>query len=223
MRCGDRPEAGAIRGAACSPTDRAEAMAATGSIGGGECMTADKWRAVRSGAFPAFTIAVAIIAAVAHPASARAQLSVGSPSDPPRVALGAGAFDITPDNGNSSRTAAEFRGEYHFGDVLWFVSPFVGVMATSNAAFYGYGGFGIDINFGPNVVLTPNVAGGFFSRGSGTNLGSWWEFRTGAELAWRFDNMSRLGIAFTHMSNAGLTKRNPGAQSVLLMYSVPLY
>jgi lipid A 3-O-deacylase len=192
-------------------------------LGAGLGLTADQLRALRPAALPALTITLAIIASVALPASAKAQLSVGSPSDPPRVALGAGAFDITPGNSSTAATAAEFRGEYRFGDVLWFVSPFIGVMGTSDAAFYGYGGFGIDINFSPNVVLTPNVAGGFFSRGSGTDLGSWWEFRSGVELAWRFDNMSRLGLAFSHMSNAGLTKQNPGAQSLLLMYSVPLY
>ena len=93
---------------------------------------------------------------------------------------------------------------------------------TSDGAFYGYGGFGIDINFSPNLVLTPNVAGGYFAHGSGINLGSWWEFRSGAEFAWRFEDMSRLGVAVYHTSNAGLTKRNPGAQSVLLLYSVPL-
>lgn len=149
-----------------------------------------------------------------------AQMSIGSSADPPRVAFGAGAFDVNP--GSSGSTAAEFRAEYRFGDVLWFLSPFVGVMGTSDAAFYGYGGFGIDINFGPNIVLTPNVAAGYFSRGSGTNLGSWWEFRSGAELAWRFSDTSRIGVVFTHMSNAGLTERNPGANSVLLMYSMPL-
>ena len=136
----------------------------------GVVLIIDRLRAVRSVALPAATIALAIIASVAHPEPAMAQLSVGSPSDPPRVALGAGAFDITPGDSNTASTAAEFHGEYHFGDVLWFVSPFIGVMGTSDAAFYGYGGFGIDINFGPSVVLTPNVAGGFFSRGSGTNL-----------------------------------------------------
>jgi hypothetical protein len=172
---------------------------------------------------PALTIVLTIIASVARPVSARAQLSIGSPDDPPRAALGAGAFDITPGNSRKAATAAEFRAEYRFGDVLWFVSPFIGVMGTSDTAFYGYGGFGIDINFGPNVVLTPNVAGGFFARGSGTDLGSWWEFRSGVELAWRFSNMSRLGIAFSHMSNSGLTKQNPGAQSLLLIYSLPLY
>jgi hypothetical protein len=171
--------------------------------------------------FARLALAVAI-AGAATPA-ARAQVSVGSPADPPRIALGAGAFDVTPSAHNrQGGTAAELRAEYRFGDVLWSVSPFMGVQGTSDAAFYGYGGFGIDVNFGPNIVLTPNVAAGYFSRGSGTDLGSWWEFRSGAEIAWRFDNMSRLGVAVHHMSNAGLTKRNPGEQSVLLLYSVPL-
>ena len=62
----------------------------------------------------------------------------------------------------------------------------------------------------------------YFARGSGHHLGSWREFRTGAEFAWRFADMSRLGVAVHHTSNAGLTKRNPGEQSILLMYSVPL-
>jgi hypothetical protein len=154
--------------------------------------------------------------------SAMAQLAIGSPADPPRLALGAGAFDVTPSNSNTGGTAAEVRAEYRFADVLWFIAPFVGVSGTSDGAFYGYGGFGVDINFTPNLVLTPNAAAGYFARGSGTNLGSWSEFRTGAELAWRFTDKSRLGVAVHHISNAGLTQRNPGAQSVVLMYSTPL-
>jgi hypothetical protein len=153
---------------------------------------------------------------------ASAQLLLGSPGDPPRLAIGAGAFDITPSTSNAGGTAAEFGAEYRFGDVLWFVAPFIGAAGTSDGAFYGYGGFGIDINLTPNLVLTPNAAAGYFARGSGTNLGSWWEFRTGAELAWRFADRSRLGVAFHHTSNAGLTQRNPGAQSVMLMYSIPM-
>jgi lipid A 3-O-deacylase len=189
----------------------------------GVVLTADQPQAVRAVALSVLTTVLAMIASVAHPASARAQLSIGSPADPPRLAVGAGAFDITPSPSNTGGTAAALSAEYRFGDVLWFVSPFIGVMGTTDAAFYGYGGFGIDINFGPHLVLTPNLAGGFFDSGSGTNLGSWWEFRCGAELAWRFSDMSRLGVALYHTSNGGLTERNPGAQSVLLMYSVPLH
>ena len=171
----------------------------------------------------AIVIALAIVlqGLLAHPGAA--QLSIGSPGDPPSIALGGGAFDITPGNGNTGGgTAGEIRAEYRYGNVLWPISPFVGVSGTSGGAFYGYGGFGIDINFTPNLVLTPSVAGGYFEHGSGTNLGSWWEFRTGVELAWRFTDRSRLGVTFHHTSNAGLAERNPGAQSVMLMYSVPL-
>ncbi len=170
----------------------------------------------------AFVAGLAILAGAQSP-GAMAQITLGSPADPPRIGLGAGAFDVTPSrNSTSGGTAAEVRAEYRYGDVLWFISPFVGVSGTSDGAFYGYGGFGVDINFTPNIVLTPNAAAGYFSLGSGTNLGSWFEFRTGAELAWRYADQSRLGVAFHHTSNAGLTKRNPGEQSILLMYSIPL-
>lgn len=154
--------------------------------------------------------------------AAMAQFTFGSPGEPPQLALGAGAFDITPSKSNAGGTAGEVRAEYRFPSMPWPISPFIGVSGTSDGAFYGYGGFGIDINLTPALVLTPNVAAGYFARGSGTNLGSWMEFRSGAELAWRLPNLARLGVAVHHTSNAGLTKRNPGAQSIALIYSIPL-
>ena len=168
--------------------------------------------------------ALGLLIATGAALPAAAQVTLGTPAtDPPRVEFGVGAFDITPDaKYKDSETAAEFRGEYHFGDVLWAISPFIGAAGTSDSGFYGYGGFGIDIDFGPNVILTPTAAAGYFARGSGTNLGSWWEFRTGGELAWRFPDQSRIGIAVNHTSNAGLTRRNPGEQSIVLTYSFPL-
>jgi len=162
-----------------------------------------------------------VLLAIASPAAA--QITFGSPSDPPRLALGAGAFDITPSSSHKdAATAGEFRAEYRFADTPWLLAPLVGASVTSDGAAFGYFGFGFDVNFGPNWVLTPNAAAGVFERGSGTKLGSWWEFRTGAEFAYRFDNQSRLGLEVTHTSNAGLTRRNPGEQSVLVMYSMPM-
>ena len=164
---------------------------------------------------------LALSVASARPAAA--QVTFGSPADPPNIALGAGAFDFLPNSKKKfSQTSAQLQGEYRFGDVLWIVAPFVGLMGTSAGAFYGYAGFGFDVNFGPHWVVTPTFAGGYFYRGEGTNLGSWWEFRSGAEFDYRFENRSRLGIAFYHMSNAGLTKTNTGEEALLLVYSVPL-
>jgi hypothetical protein len=164
--------------------------------------------------------AAALVLLLAHPAAA--QLSLGSPGGPPRVELGVGAFDITPSAHPDSSTAGLFRGEYHFGDLLWAFSPFVGLDVTTKGATYAYFGFGFDINLSPNWVITPNGAAGAFQRGDGTKLGSWWEFRTGAEIDYKFDDQSRLGIALHHMSNAGLTKLNPGEQSIALVYQIPL-
>lgn len=163
-----------------------------------------------------------LTAAFATPAAA--QVTLGSPGDPARIALGVGAFDITPSpHHKDAKTAGEFRGEYRFPDTFSIVAPFVGASVTTDGAAYGYFGLGFDINFGPSWVLTPNAAAGVFERGSGTKLGSWWEFRTGAELAYRFADLSRLGIAVHHTSNAGLTHVNPGEQSVLLVYSLPMH
>lgn len=163
----------------------------------------------------------------APPATAQIPLgsfvTLGSPADPPSIGTGAGVFEINP---NQKKTGAareaQLQGEYRFGDVLWIFAPFVGLMGTSAGAFYGYAGFGFDVNFGPNWVVSPTFAGGYWYRGEGLNLGSWWEFRSGAEFDYRFANRSRLGLAFYHISNAGLTKQNPGEQSLLLVYTVPL-
>lgn len=178
---------------------------------------------VRAGLVALFVFGFAVIRPVAAQISLGSQVTLGSPADGPGIATGAGVFDITPDRKKAfAARNAQLQGEYRFGDVLWIISPFVGVMGTSAGAFYGYGGFGFDINFGTNWVLTPTIAGGYWYRGSGLNLGSWWEFRSGAEFGYRFQNRSRLGIAFYHMSNAGLTKENPGEQALLLVYTVPL-
>ena len=157
-------------------------------------------------------------------APAKAQIGLGSPGAAPYIAIEAGAWNAIADTHKPySETDAELRGEYHFGDVWWIISPFVGLSGTSQGGFYGYFGFGFDIDLGPHLVLTPNGAAGYWARGDGLNLGSWWEFRTGAELDWRFANETRLGIAFHHMSNAGLTKTNPGEESATLVYTVPLH
>ena len=73
-------------------------------------------------------------------------------------------------------------------------------------------------------MLTPNEAVGFWSQGDhdARNLGSWVEFRSGAEFDYRFDDFSRLGFSFHHISNAGLTQRNPGEEEALINYSIPL-
>jgi len=157
-----------------------------------------------------------------HPAIA--QVTFGSPGDPPRVALGGGAFDVLPDSKKPGAGAAGLAlSEYRFGDLLWIVAPFIGVMGTGKGAFYGYGGFGFDIVLARKWIITPTAAVGYFSHGSGINLGAHTEFRTGAEFDYRFDNLIRMGVGFYHISNAGIGQQNPGAELVTFVLTAPLY
>jgi lipid A 3-O-deacylase len=162
----------------------------------------------------------------AHPAAAQitfGPVTFGSPGDPPRIAIGSGVFDVIPNGGKPGSGATGLAlGEYRFGDVLWIISPFVGTFGTAKGAFYGYGGFGFDINFFQRFVATPSAAVGYFENGVGINLGAHTEFRTGAEFDYRFDNLNRLGVGMYHISNAGIGKQNPGVELVTVVLTMPL-
>jgi lipid A 3-O-deacylase len=136
--------------------------------------------------------------------------------DPSFISVAAGAFDAL-----HNFTAGEARLEYRSNYKLWIFKPFVGVLGTTDKAFYGYGGFLVDIYLTPRWVLMPNAAVGYFNRGDGKDLGSHTEFRTGGEIAYRFDDRSRLGISFNHISNAGISKRNPGEEEAAIVFSLP--
>jgi hypothetical protein len=156
----------------------------------------------------AFSIAVLVLIAGA-PAYAG--------DDPSFIAFHGGGYDV-----NDNETAGQFNLEYRSGWDDWYVKPFGGVMATTDAALYGYAGFMLDIYFGRRIVFTPNVAVGLYSDGDGKDLGSVIEFRSGVELAYRFDNRARLGVAFHHISNASIDDVNPGTETLTLVLSLPL-
>ena len=139
--------------------------------------------------------------------------------EPDFVTIGAGVYDLFDD-----QTTAEFRVEYVFSEAhkIWMFTPFVGLTATAEGGTYGYGGIGIDIFLGKRWVVTPNFAAGVYGNGDGKDLGHAIEFRSGVGIAYRFDDCARLGLTFHHISHAGLDERNPGVESLLLTYSVPL-
>tara|TARA_Y100001968_G_scaffold188908_1_gene173190 strand:- start:840 stop:1421 length:582 start_codon:yes stop_codon:yes gene_type:complete len=127
-----------------------------------------------------------------------------------------GAYDI-----NDNKTAGEFRIEYRSDKRIKSMLPFIGLMITSDTGAYGYAGLGLDLFFGKKIVLTPSAAFGAYNDGDGKKLGGTIEFRTGAELALRLKDYSRIGIAFHHISNASIYDSNPGTESLVFSYSMP--
>lgn len=153
---------------------------------------------------------VAAVVSVAVVAPARAD-------DPAFLALSAGYHDIMDDH-----EAFEGRVEYRHDQKLWIFKPFVGAMATSESAAYIYAGVLVDIYLGRRLVLTPSFAPGLYREGDGKDLGGPIEFKSQLELSYRFDNRSRLGIGFSHISNASIYDSNPGTETLFVTYAIPL-
>jgi hypothetical protein len=151
-----------------------------------------------------------VVMALTHPAAAG--------DEPAFISLGAGATGVIADRKQGAAFNIEYRSDYE----LWKIRPFVGGFATSDASLYGYFGFLMDIYFGNRWVLTPNTAVGAYTEGDGQDLGHVIEFRSGFELAYRFDDRSRLGVAVHHLSNASIGDDNPGTETALIYYSIPL-
>ncbi|MDE2008287.1 MAG: acyloxyacyl hydrolase, partial [Rhodospirillales bacterium] len=66
------------------------------------------------------------------------------------------------------------------------------------------------------------VGVGAYAKGRGKDLGNALEFRTTAEGGWQFDNGARLGVLFSHTSNANIVQKNPGTEALLVSLQVPI-
>jgi hypothetical protein len=139
--------------------------------------------------------------------------------------LGAGWWDFNrPDN-----YAAEFDLAYRSDYKWWFLKHQAGILGTSDGSAYGYWGLYMDFYFGNRFVVSPSTAVGYYYRGDWekgdkkSNLGSAIEFRSGIDFSYRFDDRSRMGLGIYHISNTGLwDKRNPGEETVMLSYDIPI-
>lgn len=138
--------------------------------------------------------------------------------DPAFLTIAAGAWDFNKQDDQG----AEFRLEYRSDQKLWELKPFGAIAGTNTGSFFIGAGVLMDIYFGRRWVVTPSFAPHYYSQGdSDKNLDYKLEFRSQLEVAYRFDDRSRLGLSVSHYSNASLGDKNPGVESLLLNYSIP--
>lgn len=153
--------------------------------------------------------------------------AVASYANPPPhfLSFGIGAYDLYREKYRTFECEIEYKFRLKFltppNRYLEFL-PLAGVMATPKGAFYAYLGINFDLLFLNHILFAPGFAAGYFTPGKGKNLGYPIEFRSGVELAWQFSDWHRLGFHFYHLSNASLGSRNPGEESLVLFYDIPL-
>jgi hypothetical protein len=134
------------------------------------------------------------------------------------ITLSTAVFDILQQDNSSSEGRVEFR----FNKIDWQIKPFGGVMANTDGAVYLFSGFYYDLPLASFLYLTPSFAPGFYHKCDSKNLDFALEFRSQLELSIRLENNIRVGVSFSHISNASLGKINPGVESFAIIYYVPL-
>ncbi len=140
------------------------------------------------------------------------------------IAVHAGLFS-TPRDSTVSAQSMVAGAEYRFADIGYGLRPTVGALGNTDAAMYAYGGFNYDLpisSIAPFVV-TAGLFAGAYSQGDSKDLGSWFEFRETLEVSYAFESGHRIGASLSHLSNAGLGDKNPGTETVQLVYSFPLH
>ncbi len=151
--------------------------------------------------------------------------------------FGLGIYDIKFD-GSEKNQATDFRYEYRSDkslldigpeeDNFFFLKPFFGFEFTNDSASYLLTGIYFEDNLGElfegeesKFFFTPSFGAGIYDDGSGKDLGNDLQFRTSFEVSYELKNKNRIGISFSHISNANLGDKNPGVEILSLSYHIP--
>lgn len=126
-------------------------------------------------------------------------------------------------NADSRYANSLVQVEYRFGSRFIFCSrpQFVLLAPAMKAVFVG-GGLGLELYTNRHLLVIPSFTPGFYYQGSGKDLGFPLEFRSCLEVAYEWTSGFRFGLQAFHISNASLSKKNPGTNSLLFTLSIPL-
>ena len=151
--------------------------------------------------------------------------------------FGLGIYDIKFD-GSEKNQAIDFRYEFRSDETLldigpeednfFFLKPFYGIELTNDSASYFLTGIYFEDNLGElfegeisKFFFTPSFGAGIYADGSGKKLGNDLQFRTSFEVSYELKNKNRIGISFSHISNANLGDKNPGVEILSFSYHIP--
>tara|TARA_Y100001970_G_C13902754_1_gene684480 strand:+ start:182 stop:712 length:531 start_codon:yes stop_codon:yes gene_type:complete len=151
--------------------------------------------------------------------------------------FGIGLYDVKFD-GSEKNQATDFRYEFRSDksllnigpkeDNFFYLKPFFGIEYTNDSASYFLTGIYFEDNLGElfegnegKYFFTPSFGAGIYNDGSGKKLGNDLQFRTSLEVSYELQNKNRIGISFSHISNANLGDKNPGVEILSFSYHIP--
>jgi len=113
--------------------------------------------------------------------------------------------------------------EYRFGRNWYGLHPWTALSwATDGAVFAGAGVLYSLALPGGNWQVSAGTGPGYYERHQGADLGSHLEFCSFGEISRNISWGHRVMLRLIHISNGGITERNPGNELLLLGYAMPL-
>ena len=161
-------------------------------------------------------VLLALVLALPATAQEAASQPAAGPQPGWQLQLGAGRFDVSPRRRDEPAELAALQ--LALGPRKAGLRPVVGFGRTSDEGRYVYLGALRDFDLGARWTLTPQFAASWFEPGDGLDLGHELEFLSSLQRALRLGQRSHLGLAVQHLSNAGLSDDNPGAENVLVTW-----
>lgn len=138
------------------------------------------------------------------------------------INITAGQVGILDNLEGPQRYGLEYRFTSFAGPRGFRLIPAIGVAAANNGARFVYSDLRHDFYLSDRWLLIPSFGAGIFKESEAINLGNNLEFRSGLEIAYQFHNKMRAGIAIFHLSNGGISSRNPGTEVLVFSFCIPV-
>jgi hypothetical protein len=153
-------------------------------------------------------------------------LSVGAAhaaEDKGLLLIGAGQYDIIPNDNKSAAVYAQYRfgwgfGEGWLGQNFMGIKPLIGGFVNGDDGHFEFIGFAAPFSWGKNDMwqLEPSAGIGLYHQGDSTFLGGKEQFHVGIQGSVRVIEFVRAGVGITHVSNATLLHKKNRGTNILM-------
>ena len=132
------------------------------------------------------------------------------------------AFSGGVSNFNKSEKRVEAGFEVRLPTELWGLAVATGMSVNDDRSAWVFGGLRRDLHLSKSWIVTPAFAVSHYHQGDGKDLGGPLAFRSAVEIGYQWPSQKRLAFAIYHLSNASIYSHNPGMNSLILTYSLPV-
>ena len=136
------------------------------------------------------------------------------------ITVSVGRFDHSDNHAKSDMLQLDYDfDKVLFGSAIGDFKPVIGFLATADQAKYGYAGVRLDYKLAnSSILISPSFTPGIYGKGDGKDLGHALEFKTQVRAAINLNPTFNIGVSYSHISNASLGDKNPGANNYSISF-----